>query len=302
VSRLANEIVAALSRAARDREDIWVLDGDLGDSYGLYDDNQRPRFDRFLQVGIAEQTLVAVAAGLAATGKLPWVFSFSAFLCYRACDQIRTCVAQPRLPVVFVGSHAGASTGMNGTSHASLADLGLLSALGGVELWAPADEADVHAAVASLLTSPRPAYLRTSRESVPHLPLAPGAIRTNGGAGRVGLLSTGLASHWANEVAAALATRGVILPWGHVARIDDTLLSEWLSMQPSMTDVVVLEDHCVVGGLADAVRRLAGARHRVHGLGWPRHWHGESGSIDELRRHYALDTPYIASFIDTLLG
>jgi transketolase len=164
MKRLAVEIADALSLAARERDDIWVLDADLGDSYGLYDDAHRPRFARFLQTGIAEQTLVGAAAGLAAAGKLPWVFSFSAFLCHRAADQIRTCVAQPGLPVVFVGSHAGAATGTNGCSHASLADLGVLGAIGGIELWAPADATDVVAAVASLLATPRPAYLRTSRE------------------------------------------------------------------------------------------------------------------------------------------
>src|SRR5947209_423967 len=124
--RLAIHLAEMLAQASVGRSDLWVVDGDLGDSYGLYDEEDRPRFSRFVQVGIAEQTMVAVAAGLAASGQRPWVFSFSAFLCHRSADQIRTCVAQPKLPVVLVGSHAGAATGPNGSSHASLGDLGVI--------------------------------------------------------------------------------------------------------------------------------------------------------------------------------
>jgi transketolase len=301
MKRLAAAIADALSQATRDRDDLWVLDGDLGDSYGLYDEAHQPRFDRFLQVGIAEQTLVGAAAGLAAAGKSPWVFSFSAFLCHRASDQIRTCVAQPKLPVVLVGSHAGASAGANGSSHASLDDLGMLAAMGGIELWAPADAADVAAAVGSLLAHPRPAYLRTSREPVWDLPLDAGTIRSNGAGGRVVLLSTGLASHWASEVVRSFGKRGITLPWSHTARIDDAVLLDWIGTHAGMTDAVVLEDHGVVGGLADAVRRAAGTTIAVHGIGWPRHWHGESGSLDDLRRECGLDAQAIVRFIETLL-
>jgi transketolase len=300
VKRVSAAIADALSHAARGRDDVWVLDGDLGDSYGLYDEADQPRFDRFVQVGIAEQTLVAAASGLAAAGKSPWVFSFSSFLCHRASDQMRTCVAQPNLPVVFVGSHAGASTGANGSSHAALDDLGMLAAMGGIELWAPADAVDVAAAVGSLLADPRPAYLRASREPVADLPLDAGAIRTNGAGGTVVLLSTGLASHWANEVVRSFDQKGITLAWSHLARMDDANLLEWAGSQAQMTDAVILEDHCVVGGLADAARRVATGV-AVHSVGWPRHWHGESGSLNDLRRACGLDTPAIVRFVETLL-
>jgi transketolase len=301
MKRLAVEIADALSLAARERDDIWVLDGDLGDSYGLYDDHQQPRFARFLQVGIAEQTLVGAAAGLAAAGKLPWVFSFSSFLCHRAADQIRTCVAQPALPVVLVGSHAGAATGVNGCSHASLGDLGVLSAIGGIELWAPADIIDVAAAVTSLLESPRPAYLRTSREPVRALPLDQGTIRTNGIIGKVALLSTGFASQWASEVVAILSRRGIAVPWGHVAQLEAAVLRRWIGLHPTMRCAVVLEDHSMVGGLADALRRVAPPAVEVLSLGWPERWHGESGSIDLLRSAHGLDTATVTRCIENLL-
>ncbi len=298
MKRLAIEIATVLSKETQKRDNIWVLDGDLGDSYGLYDDNQQPKFKNFLQVGIAEQTLVGTAAGLATAGKFPWVFSFSSFLCHRAADQIRTCIAEPKLPVVLVGSHAGAASGANGSSHASLSDLGVLGAIGGIELWSPADLNDVHTIIDSLLTTPRPAYIRVSRETVTELALEAGQIRSNSVTGEFVILSTGFASHWASEAVEELASRGIIISWNHIAKLDDDLLRHWLQSQELIRRIIVLEDHGVVGGLADAVRRVAKSEIQIRGLCWPRHWHGESGSIDELRSAFGLDTSTIVRSIE----
>jgi transketolase len=297
MKRLAHEIADALESVARVRDDIWVLDGDLGDSYGLYDEQGRPRFPRFLQAGIAEQALVGVAAGLAAEGRLPWVFSFSAFLCHRAADQIRTCVAHQALPVVLVGSHAGAASGANGSSHSSLSDLGVLGAIGGIDLWAPADGIDVSMAVRSLIDAPRPAYLRASREPVSMLPLLPGRVRSNGLVGEAALLSTGYASHWAHKVVEVLGQDGIAMPWAHVAQIAEPVLLEWIRARDALRWVLVLEDHGSVGGLADAVRRIAPANLAVRSMSWPIGWNGESGCIDDMRRLHRLDTASIVERI-----
>ena len=299
MKRLGIHLADELAEASAGRSDLWVIDGDLGDSYGLLDEAGRPRFSNFVQAGIAEQTMVAVAAGLAATGQRPWVFSFSAFLCHRAADQIRTCVAHQQLPVVLVGSHAGAATGPNGSSHASLGDLGVIGSIGGIAQWAPADSLDVSAAVAELLATSHPAYVRLSREPSAALPLGPGKIRTNGLSGEVVLLSTGLASHWAAEAVSEFSGRGCPVPWVHLASLSVATLESFLNMHPRMRVAIVLEDHRVVGGLADALRRLAPPHLFVHGVGWPANWHGESGSIDELRRAHGLD---LASLIRCIEG
>lgn len=297
MKRLAADIADTLAHAAAENERIWVLDGDLGDSYALYDETRQPRFPRFIQTGIAEQTLVATAAGLAACGQIPWVFSFSAFLCHRAADQIRTCVAGPQLPVILVGSHAGASTGANGSSHASLSDIGVLSSIGGIELWAPSDLIDVNTTIKSILTRPRPAYLRVSREAVPQLDLPGGDIRSNGTTGDIVLLSTGLASHWAREAVYELERLGITIPWTHIAKLDDQLLHSWIRSCPSMTHLIIIEDHGPVGGLSDAVRRVSVPGLKISAMTWPRDWHGEAGSIDALRTAYGLDTATIVRSI-----
>jgi transketolase len=177
----------------------------------------------------------------------------------------------------------------------------VLSAIGGIELWAPADAIDVMAAVASLLAKPRPAYLRASREPASALPLGAGVVRTNGAIGKVVLLSTGLASQWASEAVAALAQRGVLMPWSHVARLDEAVLHGWTRLHPLMTHVVVLEDHSTIGGLADTLRRIAAPNLQVSSLGWPGHWHGEAGPINALRSAHGLDTAAIIRRIEELL-
>ena len=289
MKRLGVHLVDELARASRTYRNLWAIDGDLGDSYGLFDDEGSPRIPQFLQAGIAEQTMVAVAAGLASTGQRPWVFSFSAFLCHRAADQIRTCVAHQGLPVILVGSHAGAATGPNGCSHASLGDLGVMRAIGGIERWAPADLLDVRAAVANLLDTSCPAYVRLSREPSADLPLAAGIVRNNGLSGEIVVLSTGLASHWAAEAVTELSRLGRPIPWSHVASLSDATLGCFLTMHPRLRVAIVMEDHRVSCGLADSLRMLAPSNVYVHGLGWPIDWHGESGSIADLRQAYGLD-------------
>src|SRR5687767_4405253 len=111
--KLADHIGALLPGFAQTHPELVVLDGDLADSDGAIH-FARACPERFLMAGIAEQNMVSVAAGMAACGLRPWVFSFAAFLCYRAYDQIRVCLGQTRQPVVLVGSHAGGLSGRNG--------------------------------------------------------------------------------------------------------------------------------------------------------------------------------------------
>jgi transketolase len=302
MKRLASELASQLALVAENHDDVWVLDGDLGDSYGVYTYAGRPLFRNFVQVGIAEQTLVGAAAGLAAANMRPWVFSFSAFLCNRAADQIRTCVIQPRSPVVLVGSHAGAATGKNGCSHAALGDVALMAALGEIEVWAPADAVDVSRVVDELTSRPRPAYVRVSREPCPPLPLPPGEIRSNEARGDALLVSTGLGSQWANEVVAALAGAGRAVPWVHLPRVDDGLLDKCFGERPGLRVVGVIEDHFESGGLADAVQRRAGLGVAVERFGWPRTWQGESGELAKLRRFHNLDTHSIVKRVGRLLA
>lgn len=295
------EVVAAGVAAAAERDPrVWVIDGDLGDSYGL--DGIAARVGaRHIQAGIAEQTMVSLAAGLAACGARPWVFSFAAFLCCRAYDQIRVCVSQTRLPVVLVGSHAGGCAGANGKTHALLNDLALMATLPDVEVFAPADARETRAIVDQLAAAPRAAYLRLPRDPQPDLAwpadAAPGGCVRFGAPGPLAVIATGLGTQWALR---ALAARGVALPVVHVARLAPFPADDVARALGPAVRLIAVEDHYEVGGLADLVRRHHPAL-PVRALGWPRGWAGASGEAEAVRTALGLgDAALAAACVDEL--
>jgi transketolase len=292
--RLAAACVRSLvSHAARD-EGVWVLDGDLADSYGALE-FAKAWPSRFLMAGIAEQNMVGVAAGMASCKLRPWVFSFAAFLAYRAADQIRTSVSQTFLPVTLVGSHAGGCGGRNGKTHQCVGDLAVMGGMPGIDVWTPCDRGDVEFATESILSRKSPAYLRTPRELCPSLPGKPAVLRWLTEESDMLLLANGLSAHWALEVHSLLALRGIRLGVLHAGR--------FTPLPPSLGEIVrkarhwfAIEDHIQHGGLADAVARASGRLPRMW-FGWPPDWSGGSGHAAALRRQCRLDAESICSSI-----
>src|SRR5258705_2471990 len=160
--KLADYAGKYLAALAEQDERIYVLDGDLADSDGaIHFAEKQP--ERFIAAGIAEQNMVSFAAGMASEGLRPFVFSFAAFLCYRAYDQIRMCVSQARQPVALVASHATGLSGRNGKSHAAFNDLALLLSLPHIDVWAPAEEGELENALETSLVRPCGSYIRLPR-------------------------------------------------------------------------------------------------------------------------------------------
>jgi len=139
--------------------DLLLLDGDLANSTRA-DILHQARPDRFLEMGIAEQNLVGVAAGLATLGFIPWVSSFAAFIASRALDQIRVVVAQPGLNVKLAGGYSGLLTGSTGKTHQSVDDIAIFRAMPHMTVVAPADAVEARAAMYALMEHYGPAYLR----------------------------------------------------------------------------------------------------------------------------------------------
>lgn len=288
--KLADHCGRVLAQRMDDAPRVHVLDGDLADSDGaIHVATRHPA--RFLMAGIAEQNMVSVAAGMAEAGLAPWVFSFAAFLCYRAYDQIRTCVSQAMQPVTLVGSHAGGLAGRNGKTHAAPNDLALMLSLPHMHVWAPGDAADVELAVAALLASPVASYVRCPRTLIPSpgLPGAAAPLRWLLPRQRTVLVSTGLASHWALAAARLLAARGLEVGVLHCAR---------LRPLPALADelhgvraVFAVDDHVAHGGLGSLLHAL-GVAARV--VGWPADYAGKSGADDDLLEAYGLSPAQLA--------
>lgn len=288
MTRLGAVIARRLAALASADPRIWILDGDLGDSYGVDELAAGALRERFIQAGIAEQTMIGVAAGLAACGQRPWVFSFAAFLCCRAYDQIRVSVSQTRLPVVLVGSHAGGCGAANGKTHIILNDVAIMASLPDIEVWAPADAADAVYAAAEAVAAPSAVYIRVPRDAQTALGGEPAVVRTFGDPSGAVLVATGAGTQWAMRVRALLRARGLDIAVVHVLRLAPFPVRELEHALAAAGRAIVIEDHYDCGGLADMIRRELPAL-EVTGVGWPRHWSGSSGSSGDLRSACGID-------------
>ena len=163
-----DEFAATLLELAREDPDLLVLTSDLRGS-GKLAPFAKERPDQIVEVGIAEQNLVGIAAGLAAAGKRVFVVSPACFLTARAFEQIKNDVAYSDHPVKLIGISAGVSYGPLGTTHHSLHDLAALRAIHNIDVVAPADNFETRAAIRAAAVHPRPIYVRFGKKAMPHL-------------------------------------------------------------------------------------------------------------------------------------
>jgi transketolase len=297
-----------LCRLATADPRIVVLDGDLANStfaHRLAD--CRP--DQFLEMGIAEQNMVGVAAGLATVGLRPWVSSFATFLTKRALDQVKVVVAQTHLPVVLVGAYSGLLNGRNGKTHQSLFDLGIMRSLPGMAVVSPCDAVELRGAMRWLAGATGPAYLRLPRDPSPIVTPDAAAFRAGVPAvlrgdpdPTVALVSTGVQSVRALDAAEIIAESGmrsVVVHLPTLVPLDERLLVE--AVAPANV-VITVEDGLSSGGLGGLVCEVL-AEHlpmRVVRIGLRDY--AESASNDDLLAHYGLDGPSIAERVKGIVA
>jgi transketolase len=294
--KLAAAIARELLRRGATDDSLWILDGDLGDSYGLDDAAVQPLSNRFIQAGIAEQAMVTVAAGLASCGARPWVFSFASFLCSRAYDQIRVAVSQTGLPVALVGSHAGGCTGPNGKTHAMLNDLALMASLPNLDVWAPADCREATEIVGQILSTNRPAYIRLPRDAQQPVTGTTSTVWCLGEPDGFAIVSTGLGTQWAVSATRRCADRGIDVPLIHVGQIAPFPTNEVAEKLRNVREILVVEDHYEFGGLATLLRQHFPSV-RTCSAAWPSSWTGASGASGDLRRACGLDDETLANLL-----
>src|SRR5512140_2668163 len=156
----------ALVELGRENRDIVVCDADLSHStMTTYFAKEFP--DRFISCGIAESNMVAIGAGLALAGKIPFVSSFSAFAVNKGFEQLRCCVAYPRVNLKCVGTHSGISIGEDGPSQMSIEEVSLACSLAGFVVLAPADETSTKALVRAAAAYDGPVFIRCGRPKAP---------------------------------------------------------------------------------------------------------------------------------------
>src|SRR5690606_942990 len=227
--------------------------------------------DRVFNVGIAEQNMVGVGAGLAAAGLLPWVSSATCFLSYRALEQIKNDVVYPKHNVRLVGNTTGVDYGALGATHHALEDLGTLRALPGLTVVTPSDMAEAAAATRALMQHEGPAYLRLYRAPAPEKLDAPGSLEPakvrESGNGDDGTMSArGPMVVRALDAARMLEADGYSAGVVAVSTLAPLDVAGVLEASAGSRCVVTVEEHMTVGGLGSAICEILAEHDPKHVL------------------------------------
>jgi transketolase len=264
---------------------------------------------QIVELGIAEQNLVGVAAGLASAGKRVFAVSPACFLTARALEQVKNDVAYSNHPVVLVGISAGVSYGALGTTHHSLHDYAVLQAINNIDIVSPADNFETRAAVEAAVKHPRPLYLRLGKKAMPDLHAAGSefamgrAISLRAGTD-VTFIATGETVLPAWQAALDLQTQGVdagVLSVHTLRPLDTEAI---LGAARRSLAVVTVEEHSVLGGLGSSVAALlmqAGVYRPLKIVGIPDEY-TYTGSQSEIFAHYGISPQGLAETARGLLA
>lgn len=255
--------------------------------------------ERFVEIGVAEQNLVTVGAGLAAVGKIPFVSSYAAFSPGRNWEQIRTTICLNDRPVRIVGSHAGISVGPDGATHQMLEDIALMRVLPNMVVIAPGDSVEAEKATLALAKDSRPAYLRLAREATPIVttdktPFEIGKAYVYAAGTDVTIIATGTMTYQAMLAAEQLFKDGIDAEVIHVPTIKPLDTETILRSVRKTKCVVTAEEAQAAGGLGGAVAELLADEFPapMKRIGMQDRF-GESGAPDELLTHFGLDAKHI---------
>lgn len=287
--------------AAKKDANIMVLSADLKESTRAeWFEKEFP--ERFLEMGIGEQNMATVGAGLALAGKIPFITSYAAFSPGRNYEQIRTTIAINDVPVKICGMHAGVSVGPDGATHQMLEDIAMMRALPNMVVVNPADAEEGRKATLAAAASGKPMYLRFGRANVPtfttaETPFEVGKAITlwQGEHPKVVLATTGSMAYNALCAAKALAEDGIgsiVLHFHTIKPLDEDAL---VAAAKIAGKVLTIEEHQINGGFGGAVAECLSEKLPVPirriGLN---DTFGQSGEPDELIRFFGLDADGIA--------
>lgn len=290
----------ALVELGKLHEDLVVLDADLAGATktGTF---LKVFPERHINCGIAEANMTGVAAGLATTGKVPFLSSFAMFAAGRNFEQVRNAIGYPHLNVKIGATHAGISVGEDGATHQCNEDIALMRTIPGMVVINPSDDVEARAAVKAAYEHIGPVYLRFGRLAVPVIndeenykfELGKGVVLREGK--DVTIVATGLCVNEALIAANLLADNGIdaqVINIHTIKPLDEELI---IRAAQATGKVVTVEEHSVIGGLGSAVCDClsANAPTKVLKIG-VNDVYGESGPAAELIKKYELDGESIA--------
>ena len=261
--------------------------------------------ERYVEMGISEQSMASVASGMAAMGKVPFFSSYAMFSPGRNWEQIRTTIAYNDRNCKIIGSHAGISVGPDGGTHQAIEDLAITRVIPRMVVIAPCDAIEAKKATLAAAKWEGPVYVRLAREATPIVTTAETPFEIGkaqlffapkeGVKTVVGIIATGSLVHNALVAAKRLEEEGIgtkVLNLPTIKPLDEAVI---LNAARRAGRVVTLEEHQAAGGFGSAVAELLGERHAVSikRLG-VQDLFGQSGAPEELLAHYGLDVAAVA--------
>ncbi|WP_085830059.1 transketolase family protein [Collinsella vaginalis] len=287
--------------------DIMAVDADLAGSTTT-SKLAAAHPDRMVDVGIAEQNMIGVAAGLSLTGRTVFTGSFAVFGAGRCWEQIRNTVCVSNLNVKVCPTHAGITVGADGETHQALEDIALMRTLPHMRVLVPADYASAKAAIRLAATTPGPFYVRLGREGLPAVYEDGMRIEDEAFArvlregADVTLAACGV------EVAQALAAAEALAEEGISAEVIDVMSVKPLAEDVILTSaektglVVTVEEHSIYGGMGSAVAELLGEKLPTRMVRMGMTTFGQSAAASELLEYYGLNAAGIAARVREACG
>ena len=289
-----------LAKLGEENKDIVVLDADLSTATktGIFAEKFP---DRFINVGIAEQNLMGIAAGLSTFGKIPYASTFAVFAAGRAYEQIRNSIAYPKLNVKICATHAGITVGEDGATHQMLEDLSLMRALPNMTVMCTSDDIQTRWAIREIANINGPVYLRLCRMATPVIYDVTDKFEIGKGI-QIGdgtdasIIATGVTVSEALKAGEILKENGVnvrVIDIHTIKPIDRELI---VKCAKETKRIITVEDHNIIGGLGTAVCEVLAEEYptKVERMGVPDCF-GRSGKAEELLRYFKIDSNAIVN-------
>lgn len=285
----------ALAKIGKENKNIVVLDADLsGSTKTSIFAKEFP--DRFINVGIAEQNLMGISAGLATYGKIPFASTFAVFAAGRAYDQIRSSICYPNLNVKICATHAGITAGEDGATHQMLEDISLMRTMPNVQVFSPSDDIQTKWLIEEISKIQGPVYVRLARMATPTIydknqKFEIGKMVQLGEGTDASIFSTGVMVSEALKAQEKLAQEGInvrVIDVHTIKPIDREMI---VKCAKETDKLITVEDHSIIGGLGSGICEVLLEEYpkKVTRIGMKDRF-GKSGKADQLLKYFKMDS------------
>lgn len=302
---MRDEFASVITSLARERDDVCLLSGDIGNR--MFDRFKEVDAKRFINCGIAEGSMMSVAAGMALSGLRPFVYTITPFVTTRCLEQIKIGACYHNANITIVGTGAGLSYSELGPTHHSFEDIGILRTLPGITIDTPADPKQVRISIIEALTRQGPTYIRLGKKGEPEITTGKGRFDTEIEVGdEICVVAYGPIIGEALQARAMLEGEGINLGVVCMQRVKPLGETQIREIAKLYSIALVLEEHSIIGGLGDALlgekERMGLDRLRVKKLAIPDRFINQLGSQSYTRDILGLDANGIIKAVKEVHG